>query len=67
LTCSTTRSSWCFRGRMRRPPGSRSKKAREIGAKTQRERDWIEALSAYYRDHAMPPTDSEMISSTVPR
>jgi hypothetical protein len=24
-------------------------KAREIGAKTQRERDWIEALSAYYR------------------
>jgi hypothetical protein len=52
---------------MRRPPGSRSKKAREIGAKTQRERDWIEALSAYYRDHAMPPTDSEMISSTVPR
>ena len=26
-------------------------KAREIGPKTQRERDWIEALSAYYRDH----------------
>ena len=26
-------------------------KARAIGAKTQRERDWIEALSAYYRDH----------------
>ena len=26
-------------------------KARGIGAKTQRERDWIEALSAYYRDH----------------
>ena len=25
-------------------------KARAIGAKTQRERDWIEALSAYYRD-----------------
>jgi hypothetical protein len=24
-------------------------KARAIGAKTQRERDWIEALSAYYR------------------
>ena len=26
-------------------------KARSAGAKTQRERDWIEALSAYFRDH----------------
>jgi tetratricopeptide (TPR) repeat protein len=26
-------------------------KARAIGAKTQRERDWIEAIGAYYRDH----------------
>jgi hypothetical protein len=26
-------------------------KARAIGAKTPRERDWIEALSAYFRDH----------------
>jgi len=26
-------------------------KARAAGAKTQRERDWIEALSAYFRDH----------------
>ena len=26
-------------------------KARAAGAKTQRERDWIEAISAYYRDH----------------
>src|SRR5262245_22336460 len=26
-------------------------KARAVGAKTQRERDWIEALSAYFRDH----------------
>ena len=26
-------------------------KARTIGAKTQRERDWIEALSTYFRDH----------------
>jgi len=26
-------------------------KAREIGAKTQRERDWIDAIRAYYRDH----------------
>src|SRR5438067_11646 len=26
-------------------------KARAAGAKTQRERDWIEAIAAYYRDH----------------
>src|SRR5262245_17060089 len=26
-------------------------KAREVGAKTERERAWIEALSAYFRDH----------------
>src|SRR3979411_1242939 len=26
-------------------------KARAVGTKTQRERDWIEALSAYFRDH----------------
>jgi hypothetical protein len=32
-------------------------KAREIGAKTQRERDWIEALSAYYREHANTPVN----------
>ena len=30
-------------------------KARAIGAKTERERDWIEALSAYYRDHDKVP------------
>ena len=32
-------------------------KAREIGAKTERERDWIEALSAYYRDHDKTPVN----------
>ena len=32
-------------------------KAREIGAKTQRERDWIEALSAYYRDYDKTPVN----------
>jgi tetratricopeptide (TPR) repeat protein len=32
-------------------------KARAIGAKTQRERDWIEALSAYYRDYDKTPVD----------
>jgi tetratricopeptide (TPR) repeat protein len=32
-------------------------KARAIGAKTQRERDWIDALSAYFRDHDKVPVD----------
>jgi len=32
-------------------------KARAIGAKTQRERDWIEALSAYFMDHDKVPVD----------
>jgi tetratricopeptide (TPR) repeat protein len=32
-------------------------KARQIGAKTQREREWIEALSAYFRDHDKLPVN----------
>src|SRR5215470_9617517 len=32
-------------------------KARAAGPKTQRERDWIEALSAYFRDHEKIPVD----------
>jgi tetratricopeptide (TPR) repeat protein len=32
-------------------------KARAVGAKTQRERDWIEALSAYFKDHDKVPVD----------
>jgi len=32
-------------------------KARAVGAKTQRERDWIEALSAYFRDHDKLPVN----------
>ena len=35
-------------------------KARAIGAKTERERDWIEALSAYYRDHDKTPVNARM-------
>jgi tetratricopeptide (TPR) repeat protein len=35
-------------------------KAREIGAKTQRERDWIESLSAYYRDHDKTPVTARL-------
>jgi tetratricopeptide (TPR) repeat protein len=35
-------------------------KAREVGAKTQRERDWIEALSAYYRDHDKTPVTARL-------
>ena len=32
-------------------------KARATGVKTERERDWIEALSAYYRDHDKIPVN----------
>jgi tetratricopeptide (TPR) repeat protein len=37
-------------------------KARAIGAKTQRERDWIETLSAYLRDHDKVATDVRMLA-----
>jgi tetratricopeptide (TPR) repeat protein len=37
-------------------------KAREIGAKTPRERDWIEALSAYYRDHDKIPVNDRLVA-----
>lgn len=37
-------------------------KARAIGAKTQRERDWIEALSAYFRDHDKTPVDARLVA-----
>ncbi len=39
-------------------------KARAIGAKTQRERDWIEALSAYYRDHDKVAVDARLAAYT---
>jgi tetratricopeptide (TPR) repeat protein len=39
-------------------------KARAMEAKTQRERDWIEALSAYYRDHDKAPLDARMLAYT---
>jgi hypothetical protein len=35
-------------------------KARAIGRTTQRERDWIEALSAYYRDYDKVPVDARL-------
>ena len=35
-------------------------KARAIGAKTARERDWIDALRAYYRDHDKVPVDARL-------
>src|SRR5262245_17689197 len=35
-------------------------KAREVGAKTEREHDWIEALSAYYRDHEKTPVNARL-------
>src|SRR6266516_6227528 len=37
-------------------------KARAIGAKTQRERDWIEALSAYYRDHDKVAVEARLLA-----
>ncbi len=37
-------------------------KAREIGAKTQRERDWIEALSTYYHDHDKTPVNARLVA-----
>jgi tetratricopeptide (TPR) repeat protein len=39
-------------------------KARALGPKTQRERDWIEALSAYYRDHDKIPLDARLLAYT---
>jgi tetratricopeptide (TPR) repeat protein len=35
-------------------------KARTIGAKTQRERDFIEALSGYFREHEKTPVDARL-------
>src|SRR5712672_3892750 len=35
-------------------------KAREVGAKTQREREWIGALSAYFRDHDKRPVNARL-------
>jgi tetratricopeptide (TPR) repeat protein len=39
-------------------------RARAVGAKTQRERDWIEALSAYYRDYDKVPLDDRLLAYT---
>lgn len=35
-------------------------KARSIGAKTQRERDWIEAIGAYYQDYQSVPVATRL-------
>jgi tetratricopeptide (TPR) repeat protein len=40
-------------------------KGRAIGAKTQRERDWIEAIGAYYRDHDKVPLNTRMAAYTT--
>ena len=39
-------------------------KARAIGARTQRERDWIEAVGAYYRDHDSVPLNDRLAAYT---
>ncbi|PYN10400.1 MAG: hypothetical protein DME05_27555, partial [Candidatus Rokuibacteriota bacterium] len=35
-----------------------------IGAKTQRERDWIEAIGAYFKDHDKAPLNARMAAYT---
>ena len=49
-------ATWRRRRRWRR----RARSAR----KTQRERDWIEAISAYYRDHDKVPVDTRLAAYT---
>jgi len=39
-------------------------KARTIGAKTQRERDWIEAIGVYYRDPDKVPLNARLVAYT---
>jgi tetratricopeptide (TPR) repeat protein len=39
-------------------------KARAMGTKTQRERDWIEAISAYYRDYDKVSLDDRSLAYT---
>jgi tetratricopeptide (TPR) repeat protein len=39
-------------------------KARTIGAKTQRERDWIEAMGVYYRDADKTPVSARLAAYT---
>ena len=40
-------------------------KAKAIGAKTQRERDYIEAISHYYRDHDKEPVNKRLAAYTA--
>jgi hypothetical protein len=39
-------------------------KARAIGKTSPRERDWIEAIGAYYRDHDKVPLDARLVAYT---
>ena len=39
-------------------------KARAQGARTQRERDWIEAIATYYRDHDKEPVNARLAAYT---
>ena len=40
-------------------------RARAIGAKTQRERDWIEAIGVYYRDADKVPPNTRLVAYTA--
>jgi tetratricopeptide (TPR) repeat protein len=39
-------------------------KARAVGAKTERERDWLEAIGAYYKDNDKVPLDDRLAAYT---
>src|SRR5499426_4400406 len=39
-------------------------KGRAAGAKTERERDWIEAIGSYYRDHDKTPVNARLAAYT---
>src|SRR5262245_51818634 len=40
-------------------------KGRAAGAKTPRERDWLEAIGAYYRDHDKQPVNARLAAYTA--
>ena len=39
-------------------------RARALGARTPRERDWIEAIGAYYQNHESTPVDARLLAYT---
>ena len=62
--CLATRWPPRRRRKISRWPGKRSRRRVQSGRKRQRERDWIEALSAYYRDHEKVPVETRLLAYT---